>query len=339
MEQLVPTTEAPAANRSRRWLDRLASPYLSVAFFLLMAPAALIIGPGGQPASLWLLLPFLLLLSNLLAAILVNRRFRADLPLLVFHVCLLAVVCLFVIARLTYLDAATTLTSGTEFDGRMTRQEMGAYHPRAKLAGLRFANEGLRARYSEDGTYRGTYNQVSWLSPQGNMQHAEIGDDRPLLLNDYRIYATVHRGLAPLFRWQRKGSPPEVGNIQLADHRAGEIPPSISWVLPGGPEAWVQLDVASIPRPQGRYQVDLGAAEIEHHLVLRIGDDRRELKIGDTVVLPEGELTYLRLNSWMSYRIVYDPATAWIMATVLVAVASLVAFYLRRLRQSGDEAA
>lgn len=338
MERAVPSKGVPVFSDGRRWLDRLASPYLSAAFFLLMAPAALIIGPGGQPASLWLLLPFLLLLVNLLAAILVNRRFRADLPLLIFHVSLLAVVFLFVIARLTYLDAATTLTSGTEFDGRMTKQEMGAFHPREKLAGLRFANEGLRARYSDDGTYRGTYNQVSWLSPQGKIQYAEIGDDRPLLLNDYRIYATVHRGLAPLFRWQRKDRPPEVGNIQLADHRAGEIPPSISWVLPGGPEAWVQLTVANVPRPQGRYQVDLGAGEIEHHLVLRIGNDRRELKIGDTVVLPEGELTYLRLNSWMSYRIVYDPATAWIMATVLVAAASLIAFYLRRLQPSGDDA-
>lgn len=323
----------------RRGLEILASPYLSAVFFLLMAGAALLIGPGQQPATPWLITPFLLLTLNLLAAILVQRRFRADLPLLVFHVALLAIVVLFIVARLTYLDAAATLTSGSEFDGRPLRAEMGPFHPRARLATLRFANEGMRARYAADGTYRGTYNRVAWLNVRGDVEQAEIGDDRPLLLNGYRIYATFNRGMAPLFRWQAHGQPPELGNVQLADHRMSEVPPSVSWQLPGGPRVWVQLDVAAVPQPRGIDQVELGAGDLQHELVLRTTDARHVLRIGDTVSLPEGELTYLRLHSWMSYRIVYDPATPWIMAAVLVAIASLIVFYVRRLRSMGEEAA
>lgn len=322
-----------------RWLGFLAAPHFSVAFFLLTAGAGLLIGPGGQPATPLLAVPFVLLVLNLLAAILTSRRFRADLPLLVFHIALLAIVALFVLARLTYLDAATTLTSGTEFDGRMARADMGPLHPQTKLSALRFANEGLRARYSASGEYRGTYNRVSWLNAQGQAQSAEIGDDRPLLLNGYRIYATVHRGLAPLFRWQAKGQPPELGNVQLTDHREGDVPSATSWMLPEGPRVWVQLDVADLPRPRGSDQFELGAKELQHQLVLRSGDQRHVMRIGETVSLAEGDLTYLRLNSWMSYRIIYDPATPWIMATILVAVASLIAFYLPRLRQPGEDSA
>lgn len=318
----------PAA--APHWLKAAAAPRWTVLFFLLTAAAALMIAEGAMAPTPLMLAPFALLAVNLVAAIASNARFRADLPLLVFHLALLALVLLVVLARLTYLDARATVSRGAVFDGKMERDARGPLHW-GRLHALRFANEGVAARYSDKGVYQGTYNRVRWQDAGGEWQRAEIGDDRPLIVDGYRIYATAYRGLAPLFRWQPAKGEPELGSVQLEDHRKRELPPAAAWQLPGGPQVWVQLDFTPLPQPQGRRQEELGAAELEHALVLRSGDLRQVLRAGESVDFAEGRLTYVRLDSWMSYRFVYDPTVPWIVATVMVGIGSLIWFYVRRI--------
>lgn len=319
-----------SSHTTQDWLKKAAAPRWTVAFFLLTAAAALAIAQGGMPATPLMLLPFGLLVVNLVASIMSNARFRADLPLLVFHLALLALVALVGLARLTYLDARATLTNGTVFEGALERQERGPLHW-GRIESLRFFNDGLSARYSERGIYQGTYNRVRWQDGSGRWQRAEIGDDRPLILEGYRIYATVFRGLAPLFRWQPSVGAEEIGSVQLDDHRNSDLPPAASWQLPGGPDLWVQINFTPLPAPQGTHQQDLGAAELKHTLVLRSGERRHVMRIGDVVDFPQGKLTYVQLDSWMSYRFVYDPTVPWIIATLVVGVASLIWFYVRRV--------
>lgn len=328
----MPATILPASRlpSTQRWLKQAAAPRWTVLFFLLTAAASLAIAEGWMAPTPVMLAPFVLLVVNLVAAILSNARFRADLPLLVFHLALLALVALLALARLTYLDGRATLSRGTVFDGTMEREQRGPLH-RGRLRDLRFANEGVAARYSEQGHYTGTFNRVRWQDAGGRWHRAEIGDDRPLIVEGYRIYATVHRGLAPLFRWEPAKGEAEMGSVQLEDHRQADLPPSAAWRLPGGPEVWVQLDFTPLPKPLGGKQEDLGAAELEHALVMRAAGERRIVRAGDTVEFPEGRLTYVRLDSWMSYRFVYDPTIPWMIATVLVGVASLVWFYMVRV--------
>lgn len=315
-------------------LRQLAAPRWTVVFFLATAVAALLVAQGGLPATPLLLLPFILLMVNLLAAILTNARFRADVPLLIFHLALLALVALVALARLTYLDARTTLTQGQGFEGVPEFSEHGPLHG-GGLARLHFQNEGLSARYSDKGEYLGTYNRVRWPGSDGRWRETEIGDDRPLVLNGYRIYATVHRGLSPLFRWQPHNGADALGVVQLRDHRkADELPPAVGWTLPDGPEVWVQLDFSPLPTPRGGSQENLGAGELDHVLVLRSGERREIIKTGDTVEFPEGRLSYLRLGSWMSYRIVYDPTIPWIIAVLFVGIGSLCWYYLLRFRRN-----
>lgn len=275
-----------------------------------------------------MLAPFALLVVNLVASIVSNARFRADLPLLVFHLALLALVALLALARLTYLDARATLSNGTQFEGNLERQERGPLHW-GRIDTLRFVNGGLSARYSDSGLYQGTYNRVRWQDASGRWHGVEIGDDRPLILDGYRIYATTFRGLAPLFRWQPAGGVEELGSVQLEDHRNSDLPPAAGWQLPGGPQLWIQINYTPLPAPQATLQQDLGAAELAHTLVLRSGDRRHVMGIGDSIDFPEGKLTYVQLDSWMSYRFVYDPTVPWIIATLMVGIASLIWFYLR----------
>lgn len=311
----------------------LASPRLTVAFFLLMATAGLWVAQGGGNATLVTVLPLSLLVVNLAAAIKTQARFRADLPLLLFHLALLALVALLALARLIYFDGATILTAGTAFEGNLVKDARGPLHGDGVRA-LRFANEGFTESFPERGKYHSTYSRVRWWDEAGQGHVAEIGDDRPLVLDGYRIYATGRRGFSPLFQWQPTGGEAGFGTVQLPDSNTEGLGPAVAWQLPGGPQAWVMLSLEAAPTPQaGEQRSGLGESEIRHHLVLRVNEQRVILRPGESVEIGGGRLSYLRLSSWMGYRIVKDPTEPWLVATILVGLASMLWFYARLLRK------
>ena len=327
------TVEADVAyGAARRLLLGIASPRWTVAIFVLLGAGALAVAEAGWDPTAVMLPPFTLLGANLAASVATNARFRRDLPLLVFHLALVALVVLFTIARLTYFEGMTSLTADTEFDNTFLAQSRGPLHP-DRLSVLRFANEGFTEKFPERGDYHATYNAVRWWDETGNSHVAEIGDDTPLVLDGYRIYTSARRGFSPVFRWEPTEGDIEYGTVQLQEIDGGGYAPASAWPLPGGPEVWVMLDFDRIPEPQAGERIGLGAEEMRHHLVLRAGDERRELRRGETAELAGGKLTYTGLGSWMGYRIIYDPTKPWLVATTIVAVASLLWFYARLLRR------
>lgn len=330
-------TKADRANSTTpRWLHALAAPRWTVLFFLLTAAATLAVAYEAMPATTLMAAPLALLTVNLAAAIIAQPRFRADLPLLLFHLVLVALVALLVLARLVYLNAHTTLTSGTAFDGQLLMNEHGPLH-RWQPQNLPFANEGFTEDFYAKGRgkFRATYNRVRWQDNAGLWHDALIGDDRPLILNGYKIYTTRHRGFSPVFRWQPKAGPEEYGTAQLNEQQDGAFASSAAWRLPSGTEAWAMLDIKKPDERRSGKRTGLGANELEHSLVLRIdqqdAQQRHVLQAGQSVELDEGTLTYVRLDSWMGYLITYDPTVPWIMGSVLLGVCSLIWFYWRRI--------
>lgn len=329
---------AIARQPPRSVASALASPRLMVAFFLLMAAGSLWTANGGADPTLAVLAPLALLVVNLLAAIVTKPRFRADLPLLLFHLALLLLVSLLVVARLTYFDGAAVLTAGTAYDGHLLRNERGPLHGDGPEA-LRFANEGFTEDFPERGQAQATYNRVRWWDRDGATHLASIGDNRPLILDGYRIYPTVRRGFAPLFSWQPDGGEASFGTVELADTGAAGPGPTSELKLPGGLDAWIMIFLEDAPKyVPGTRLDDLGAADLAHHLVLRVGDRRVELRPGGHVDLPGGRLSYVRLSSWMGYRIVKDPTEPWIVAVVLIGIGTLLWFYAQRLLPRGGGA-
>lgn len=325
--------KAPRHASAQLWLGALASPRLSVTFFVLMAAAAYWSRLPERSATIALAVPFALLTINLLAAILTNRRFRADLPLLVFHLALLALVVSLVAARLTYFEGQATVTSSTTFDGQLLGEESGPLHQRT-IDRVRFVNLGFTENFPERGTFHATYNRVRWHTADGKVQTADIGDDVPLIIDGYRIYTTRHRGFSPLFRWQTPDGRDEFGTVQLRDSNNEAFAGANDWTLPTGQQAWLMVDQdASAPAEttSARIRSNLGARTNKHRIILRIGDDRHILAPGDQLTLGDGTLTYVRLDSWMGYRIVSDPTKPWLIACVGLAVLSLVWFYARIL--------
>lgn len=307
----------------------IASPKLSAAFFLVAAAGAFWASTPGRSATLAMVAPFSLLAINLLAAIATNRRFRTDLPLLVFHLALLAMVVTFVTARLTYFEGQATVTAGSDFEGEMLVEESGAFHAN-RINALRFTNLGFTENFPARGHYHATYNRVRWPATSGETHTAEIGDDVPLILNGYRVYTSRHRGFSPVFRWQKADGTDEWGTVQLRDKNGGDFAGANDWVLPDGEKAWLMMDFAVDDNDSGqRSRTNFGVDPQRHQVILRIGDIRHILEPGDSVARPGGTLTYVRLGSWMGYRIVSDPTRPWLIGSVALAVMSLIWFYTR----------
>lgn len=315
-----------------RWL---ASPRWMLAFFVFAAASALVsVQEPDWITPVWLL-PLGVFAVSLLAAIATNARLRKDVALLGLHLGLLIFIALLGAARLTYFDGAVTLTQGTPFDGRLDLDRRGPLHP-GGVERLRFANEGFTEEFAERARWKATRNRVRWWDAQGNSDIAEIGDDNPLVLRGYRIYTTHNRGYSPVFRWSAADGREEMGTVQL---RAGEFDLANKWQLPGGPEIWAMLAPTDSPTlARGAKRENLGEDKLAHQLVIRTGERRELLLPGASLDLPGGRLTYVALESWMGYRIVYDVAMYWMMAAATVTLVCMVFFYARVLRRGWQEA-
>lgn len=314
----------------------LASPWLMVAFFLLMAAGSLGIAYGWTEATEAALVPLGLLVVNLSAAIASLPRFRADLPLLVFHVALLVFVALLAAARLTYFEGTAKVAVGGAFTGDFRSQESGPLHPYQPWQ-LRFANAGFSESYPPENPYRHTDNRVRYRDEKGGMRESVIGDDHPLIVNGYRIYTSRNRGLAPALRWEGGNGDIELATLQLAELGEDGYSGGMDWQVPGGPPLWISLSTEPISRAPGSVTENLGVRSAKNSLVVRHDGQFHDLALGESLVLPQGKLTFSELNAWMGYRIAYDPTKPWLIATVGVAIASLLWFYFRRLWRTWDE--
>lgn len=332
---MIVVGESAADNGWHAGLRWLAAPRWSVLFFLTTAAGALaVVFAEGSP-TVWMAVPFALLLLNLLAAIFSLPRFRADLPLLIFHVALLMLVVLVVLARLTYFEAGATLSRDSSFEGILVADERGPLYGEGYKK-LRFANLGYTTNYNARGRYQATYNRISWLDSNGRWHEAEIGDDHPLVMGDYRIYTTGNRGFTLIMGWKPTGGALEYGAVELDDPGADGFASTATWQLPNGEEIWGMISANPNGAGAGSSIDNLGVAEQSLPLVLRVAEQRHEMALGETIELDGGRLSYQQLESWMGYQIIYDPARNWIVATVLIGILSLIWFYLGRIWGKGS---
>lgn len=318
------------------FIRTLASPWLMATFFLLMAVAALAVAYDLLAPTPAALVPLGLLVVNLLASIASNARFRADLPLLVFHVSLLAFVALLAVARLTYLEGTARVPVGGRFAGDLHTEERGALHGDGARS-LRFSNEGFTEVFPERNPYRQTHNRVRFADAAGTMHEGVIGDDRPLVLDGYRIYASPNRGFAPVLQWRSDDNTIEFATVQMGQLGKDGFSSGTHWPIPGGPRVWVSLSTETAQAAPRTQRDNLGIREARNKLVLSHNEQFYDLQMGDDVALPGGRLTYTGLNAWMGYRIIYDPTLPWLIGTVAVAISSLLWFYARRLWRTWDE--
>jgi hypothetical protein len=318
-------------------LRALGSPRWMLAFFVfaLMAAQVAIHRPAWLTAA-WAV-PLSLFATSLVAAITTNPRFRADAPLLVLHVGLLALVGLIAFSRLSYFDGATTLSQDEVFDGRLILAQRGPLHDDA-LQRLRFRHESVEEVFEASATRPAIFNRVRWWDAAGRSHLTTVTDGRPIEIDGYRIFTTFNRGYAPVMSWRDMSGNTDLGTVQLG--AGADIAASNTLTLVDGTQVWLMLDAPALhPVQRGERRRDFGVAGLPHVLVVRSGDVRANLRIGESVRLGNGELTYLHLKTWMGYRIVHDVATHWLLAAIAVTLVGMIWFYASRgiAHRRGDD--
>ena len=245
---------------------------LSAHFGSLRSTLALLLLLGGvvlaQPAAMWLAVVFAALGINLLAALVVHPLLRRQLPLLVFHLALLALVLLVAAGRLTKLDGRFELLQGVPFDGQLIDHEVGALY-RVDLQSWQLRNEGFTIEYAPGRRRGATRNAVAWVDARGTAQRAVIGDHRPLVIGAHRVYTSSNKGFAPLLRWLPTQGEPVIGAVHLPSYPMNELRQSREWPLPDGRAVWLQLQFDEknliAPDTAAQFQTARGASPRAAH--------------------------------------------------------------------------
>lgn len=267
--------------------------------------------------------PLLLLAANLGAAIVAKPALHTQLPLLVFHLALLALVALGGAGRLTYLKGRVELSTGEAFSGALAHEEAGPLH-RSRLDAVSFTNEGFSVSYSPGLNRNETRNRVSWAYGE-----RVIGDQAPLQLQGYRFYTSSNKGFAPIVAWRAPDGAVHRGTIHLPSYPMYDYRQAQEWTPPAASRSlWLMLDFDEVlidPRKRSEFRLPA-----EHSLVVRSGERRAVLKPGERLALHEGELRYEGLTTWMGYNVFYDWTLPWMLAAALLAAVSLGWHYWRK---------
>jgi cytochrome c biogenesis protein len=300
-----------------------ASPKLTLILIAALGATVLAAYDHAWPVALALAL----LALNLAAAILVNPVFRAQMPLLVFHLALLAIVALAAAGRLTYLKGRVELSTGETFSGELGHREAGPLH-RSRLAEIPFTNHGFSISYSPGLNRNQTHNRVSWVDA-GGARAEVIGDQLPLTLKGYRFYTSPNKGFAPVVTWRAPGGVLHRGSIHLPSYPAYDYKQAQEWTPPQSDASlWLMLDIEEkLIDPQRASEFRLPA---RHALIVRAGESRAVLEPGERIAVAGGSLAYEGLTTWMGYNVFYDWTLPWLLAAGLLAVVSLAWHFWRK---------
>ncbi|MDO8413265.1 MAG: cytochrome c biogenesis protein ResB [Gallionellaceae bacterium] len=316
-----------------RALNALGSLKLTLVVLIVLAAGVIVTYESTVRTAWAVAAPLFAVALNLAAAVATRPGFRRQTALLVFHLALIAIILLLAIGRLTYLEGQVELAEGEMFDGQLMQEESGPWHLRQRLNKVQFSNEGFTISYttSVKGLQRGpTQNWVGWITADGQAQRTVIGDQTPLTLESYRFYTTHNKGFAPVFRWHpADGSQDQIGAVHLPPYPKFEYKQVNEWQPPGSRTIlWIMLQFDEVildPNQPSEFRLPT-----EHKLVIRIGEQRHELRPGDVLRLPEGVLEYRELRKWMGYKVSYDFTLPWLLAACIVAALSMAVHFWRK---------
>ncbi|RZI42135.1 hypothetical protein EGT07_15565 [Herbaspirillum sp. HC18] len=310
-----------------RFVLALASLKFTPVGLVLLGIAAVAVYKLDHSATPWLAVPLLLLAINLIAAVVTNGTFRKQMPLLVFHLALIALVLLAAAGRLTYLNGTAEVTEGAEFGG-LSERDAGPLH-RDRLGEVSFVNDGFEITYMAGPTLDSNRNRMHWRDESGNIRTGEIENNLPLTLFGYHFYPTANKGFAPLFLWRPNGGAPVLGAVHLPSYPMNAENQAKTWRPPGaGEDVWVMLDIGETIVPADR--PSKFRLPENRRIVVRHKEARWTLQPGEEVALPDGVLQYRELRTWMGYKVFYDWTIPWMLASCAVAVLSMSWYFWRK---------
>ena len=324
----------PVFLRGAAWLGSLK---LTLALLVLLVPA-IVLAYNSEAWRSWpLALPLTGLALNLLAALASNPAFRRQTALIVFHLALVALLLLIAAGRMSYLKGTLELTEGAWFEGgALTSTDAARWHM-GDLDRVRFTNLGFTIDYAPGVRRDATRNRVGWIDERGRMRESTIGDQHPLVVEDYRFYTSFNKGFAPTFTFTPTGGEAILGAVHLPSYPIHQYEQTREWALPGTRRMlWILLDFdETILDPA---QPSAFRMPSDYRVIVRDGAERWELRPGAAIDLPEGRLELVGLRSWMGYNVFYDWTLPWLAATAALAVLSLGWHFAGKFRRKAWDA-
>jgi len=282
---------------------------------------------GWIGSSLGIAAPMGLLALNLVAAIAVNRAFRRDVPLLVFHIALLALAVLVAAGRLTFLNGRAEVATGEEFSELLDAQS-GPLHA-LRLDRVRFVNEGFEVDYAPKWKRAETRNRVRWIDAGGSAHAGIIGDQTPLVLEGYRFYTTSNKGFAPVFTWRPARGAAQQGAVHLPPYPMMQHAQQTRWTLPGTQTSVVVKLGIDEELIDFDHPASFGLPSA-HRLEIVADGLTHKLSANETLSIAGGELRYEGLTTWMGYVIFSDWTMPWVLAAAFLAAVALGWHFWRR---------
>lgn len=306
------------------WLRTLASLRLTLGLLLLLLLFVSYLLVNTEAKGAWLAMPLGLLALNLVAAILTHPAMRTQPALLTFHLALLVLLLLVATGRLTQFTGKVEVTAGERFNAATVVRNGGPLH-RDRLGDLHFRLNTFTIDYTpgQGMAQRDETRAVMlWRDQHGREHEGVVGDHRPFILDGYRFYTTHNKGFAPVFEWEPKGGQSQQGSIHLPAWPAHEYKQVLDWTLPGTThQLWTQLQFDEVildPQRPSQFR-----APQDHLLVVRVGEKRYELRPGQSIDFPDGNLTYKELRTWMGFTLFHDWTLPWLVAAGILLVLSL----------------
>ena len=305
-----------------RVLAVLASLKLTLTGMLALGCGILVSYLQPTAGAMWLTVPLAGLAVNLLAALIVNPRFKHQAGLMVFHVALLAVMLLVAFGRITHLKARVEISEGQHFDpSNVSVIQKGPWHPWEELQTVAFAQGAIQVDYAP-WLVRGQTSSQIWLSDgSATRVAAHIGDTVPLKTGNYRFYTTSNKGFAAVLSWRDDAGRVQAGAIHFPSYPLFDWNQLSQWTTPAG----TSLELALIPpNPVAEDQSwTLDSRQAEGSLLVKGLAQTTTLMVGDSLRLPGGQLRFEAVRMWMGYEIFYDPTLAWLFAAALVGILGL----------------
>lgn len=272
----------------------------------------------------WISLPLGLLAVNLLAALLSDPRLQRSLPLALFHVALLAVLGLVAAGLLLEFEGRVELAEGQSFDwGGVQAVRRGAWY--AAPSDSPALTQGPIDVQFEEGLVR-QVTRSALLAPEAHGGRHVVSDDAPLRLDGYKIATSANKGFAVVLHWRDDGGQAQLGSLNMPSYPAMEWKQAQQWRTPSGELVQVTLSLPARPAQRWNLRALLPAASVQ----MQSGEERRALRIGDSMHLRGGTLTLVAVRLWMGYRIDRQPTLPAMLYCALAGISALGWHVFRR---------
>lgn len=304
-------------------LKKLASLRLTLVGMITLALLAILGSRNPDVGTGITIIPLVILVVNLLAALLTNRSFRTQTGLLVFHIGLLLVFACIGLSVLLRYDGHVEVLQGGAFDAEQVETVVQGWWHDDRLEDIRFYQGEVRVDYLPGLNRQETHSAVEYSDASGKMRRITVGDTRTVTVDGYRIAATFNKGFALLLQWTGADGREVLGAIHMPSFPAFDWKQVTSWTTPAGQQVEVELDFDEPVSSDGS-EWTFGNTDMPYSIYISIeGGPQQTIRHGESAELAGGVVRAVDLRVWMAYRIEYLPLLSWMLVAAMLAITGL----------------